>query len=598
MRQDAIPPQVQNTSGCLTLDMVKNAACEIILQGAGFVDSKKILLERAWSGNTVGFTLKNSADVPVSIEEIVLFRIFHRMPPETALYGEGFTMLSQTGGTLGAPVDIGEYTDRRHYKLPQAEGALTVYNMALLTPPAAETVLLAFTSCRRFHGSIRFYSGEISVVLEAEGISLPPGETWILEDFMFAVGPDRSSLLESLAEAIHIQHKPRLSTPPPVGWSSWVSFGHEVTAEQVTRVVDTLRTIPGPIRIIQVDDGYQEHMGDWLVTRPGFGASMADLAGAIRARGFEPGLWVAPFIADSRSHLFQCHAEWFIRDGNGQPLRSDLVTFGGFGRGEPWYALDCTHPAVLAYLEKLFYTMRNEWGIKYYKLDALFWAAMPGGCLHNGSMTRIESYRQGLQAVRRGVGEDSFITAANHVSWASLGLIEGSRSSEDIYPTWESVKMTSRQNFLRAWQNGRLWHVDPDSVLLSGDAGIHTFAGELSATELQFHWISVFVSGGMLFSGDNLTLLSPEIIEQLNWLQPMGVPPVYRHNDNVVMLRKSEKIYYAVFNRGDIPLDVSVELQRRAKLRDVRSGKELGSFADSYPVNRLAPRSAILLEEY
>lgn len=89
-------------------------------QDAGFVDSKKILLERAWSGNTAGFTLKNLSDVPVSIEEIVLFRILHRMPPETALYGEGFTMLSQTGGTLGAPVDIGEYTDRDHYKLPQA----------------------------------------------------------------------------------------------------------------------------------------------------------------------------------------------------------------------------------------------------------------------------------------------------------------------------------------------------------------------------------------------------------------------------------------------------------------------------------------------
>ena len=590
--------QIQSTSGYITLDMVKYAGYEIILRQTGFVDREKIVLERTWTGNTACFTLKNTADVPVSIEEIILFRIFHQMPPETTLYGEGFTMLSQTGGSLGAPVDIGEHTDRDHYKLPQTEGALTVYNMALLTPPQAETVLIAFTSCRRFQGIIRFHSGEISVVLEAEGISLLPGETWKLEEFMFAMGPDRNSLLESLAEAIRIQHKPRISASPPVGWSSWLSFGHEVTAEQVTGVVDTLKTIPAPIRIIQVDDGYQEHMGDWLVTRPEFGASLGELAGAIRARGFEPGLWVAPFIADSTSHLFQYHPEWFIRDDNCQPLRSDLVTFGGFGRGDPWYVLDCTHPHVTEYLEDLFRVMRNEWGIKYYKLDALFWAAMRGGRLHDGNKTRIEAYRQGLSAIRRAIGEDSFITAANHVNWASLGLIEGSRTSEDIYPTWKSVKMTSCQSFLRAWQNGRLWHVDPDSVLFAGDAGLHAFAGELSASELQYHWTSIFMTGGILLSGDDLTLLSTETMGKLDLMQPTGGAPVYQDIDNVVVtVEKPEKIYYAAFNRGETPIDVSIKLRRPAQLRDVWSAKELGRFTDTFAIKQLAPRNAMLLEE-
>lgn len=592
--------QTQSPSGFISLDMVKNAGYEIILQQAGFVDRGKIVLEPEWTGNKACFTLKNTADVPVNVEEIILFRIFHQMPPETALYGEGFTMLSQTGGSLGAPVDIGEHTDRDHYKLPQAEGALTVYNLALLRPPGAEIVLLAFTSCRRFQGIIRFYTGEISVVLEAEGVLLPPGETWRLEEVMFATGPDRNSLLGSLADAIRIQHEPRTSGSPPVGWSSWVSFGHEVTAEQVTRLADTLKAIPAPTRIIQVDDGYQEHMGDWLVTRAGFGASMRELADAVRARGFEPGLWVAPFIADSTSHLFQYHPEWFIKDDNGRPLRSDLVTFGGFGRGDPWYVLDCTHPHVTDYLEGLFYIMRNEWGVRYYKLDALFWAAMHGGRLYDGNSTRIEAYRQGLQAIRRAIGEDSFITAANHVNWASLGLIDGSRTSEDIYPTWTSVRMTSCQNVLRAWQNGRLWHVDPDSVLLTGEAGLHAFAGELSAWELQYHWTSVFMTGGTLLSGDDLTLLAPETVaEKLNLLQPTGGVPVYQDNDNVaVMIEKKKRLYYAAFNMDDIPIDVSIKLRRPARLRDVWTGEELGSFDDVYKRKQLSPRCALLLEEY
>ena len=85
--------------------------------------------------------------------------------------------------------------------------------MALLTPPQGETILAAFTSCRRFQGIIRFHPGEVVVALEVEGISLAPGETWELEEFMFAVGSDKNSLLQSLADAIGVHHRPRKSIP-------------------------------------------------------------------------------------------------------------------------------------------------------------------------------------------------------------------------------------------------------------------------------------------------------------------------------------------------------------------------------------------------
>jgi alpha-galactosidase len=92
----------------------------------------------------------------------------------------------------------------------------------------------------------------------------------------------------------------------------------------------------------------------------------------IRDRGFEPAIWVAPFIAEEGSHLFKEHPGWFVKDETGQPLRADRVTFGGWRRG-PWYALDGTHPDAQAHLERVFTTMRNEWGCTYFKLDANFW---------------------------------------------------------------------------------------------------------------------------------------------------------------------------------------------------------------------------------
>ncbi len=60
----------------------------------------------------------NQGREPVRIKEIVLFDLNCRSRVNTKLYGEGFQMLSQTGGTLGQPADLGNYTDAKHYKLP------------------------------------------------------------------------------------------------------------------------------------------------------------------------------------------------------------------------------------------------------------------------------------------------------------------------------------------------------------------------------------------------------------------------------------------------------------------------------------------------
>ena len=124
-----------------------------------------------------------------------------------------------------------------------------------------------------------------------------------------------------------------------------------------------------------------------------------------------------------------------MKGDDGKPLPADKVTFGGWRRG-PWYALDGTNPEVQKHLENVFRTMRQEWGVTYFKLDANFWGAMHGGRLHDPKATRIEAYRRGMQAVLRGAG-DSFILGCNHPIWPSFGLIHGSRSSGDIKRTWD-----------------------------------------------------------------------------------------------------------------------------------------------------------------
>ena len=65
-------------------------------------------------------------------------------------------------------------------------------------------------------------------------------------------------------------------------------------------------------------------------------------------------------------------------------------------------SLDGTHPDAQAHLERVFTTMRDEWGCTYFKLDANFWGAIHGGRFHDPRATRIEAYRRGMAAVLRG----------------------------------------------------------------------------------------------------------------------------------------------------------------------------------------------------
>jgi alpha-galactosidase len=536
-------------------------------------------LTRNWSGNLCRSRLTNAGPAPVRAQQIVLFDISHTLPPETRLYGESFQMLSQTTGTLGEPKDLG-YSEIKHYRIPQPADARALTGMMTLRPPSGQTILLAFTSARRFNGRFFLRPQSIQVVLDLENLVLEPGESWELEEFMYAEGPDRPKLLALLAAAINRNHPPLNFSRPPTGWCSWYCFGPKVTAQQVLENLDVIAKDIPALRYVQIDDGYQPAMGDWLETGNAFGGDVQGVLKQIRLKGFEPAIWVAPFIAEAGSHVFQQHPDWFVKGDDGRPLPSNQVTFGGWRRG-PWYALDGTNPAVQTHLEETFRTMRRQWGTTYFKLDANFWGAMHSGRFHDPKATRIEAYRRGMQAILRGAG-DSFILGCNHPIWASFGLIHGSRSSGDISRRWRTISTIARENLNRNWQNGRLWWNDPDALVLAGD---------LPYNEFQFHATAVFASGGMILSGDDLTKIPPDRLEMLRKLLPPTATAAEFEDETLQVGRVQLKGALAIclFNWDDTPKTVPVRLPKRSRITDFWTGREVTDAGE------LPPHSARLL---
>jgi alpha-galactosidase len=306
----------------------------------------------------------------------------------------------------------------------------------------------------------------------------------------------------------------------------------------------------------------------------------------IRKRGFEPAIWVAPFIAESGSKLFKAYPDWFMKDTDGKPLPASKVTFQGWRRG-PWYALDGTHPEVQRHFESLFHTMRNERGCTYFKLDANFWGAMHGGKLHDSKATRIEAYRRGMQAILKGAG-DSFILGCNHPIWPSLGLIHGSRSSANIKRAWNVIEKVARQNLNRNWQNGRLWWNDPDAVVLHGS---------LPLDEFLFHATSVYATGGMVLSGDDLTQMPADRMAMLKKLLPPAKVAAKFEDDSlrVGVVDLKDRRMACLLNWGEQAQTLAVKLARKSRVKEYWSGKDLGVQSGEYKVE-MPPHSGRILE--
>src|SRR5258708_33931782 len=161
------------------------------------VDSQ-IELVRSRDGNFSKTKLINHGKKSVRVKEVVLCETAHDLPPETHLYGESFQMLSQTGGTLGSPQDLG-YSELKHYRIPQPQDAVALSGLLALSPPGRPVFVAGFSSCSRFIARFYLSGDSIKAVLDTEGLDLAPGETWELEELMVAEDSHRSKLLKDLA---------------------------------------------------------------------------------------------------------------------------------------------------------------------------------------------------------------------------------------------------------------------------------------------------------------------------------------------------------------------------------------------------------------
>lgn len=534
--------------------------------------------------------VRNAGSVPQRLGSLVLGFVWRAPPTRSLRYlRNGWQSWSDTGsraldddGTPGFP--SGPWLRGLHHAQPEppadragwheSHGVLVVGGSpdgpACLVGACEDGRSFAVAWARRAGTDVRL---ELELCVDAV---LEAGEERALEAVDVALGDDAWALLERFGEAHGRAAGARTWRPFPTGWCSWYHAFHDVDEAGVLRALEALTAVRDeiPVEVVQLDDGFQRATGDWLEANAKFPRGLPALAADVRAAGFVPGLWTAPFCAVTESGLFQKHPDWFLTEGGAPRVAFFHPQWAADGRV---FGLDPTRDEVVRHLEELFGALVAQ-GFLYLKLDFLF-AAVHGEASAPavGPAARL---RRGLEAVRRGAGEEAFLLGCGCPLGAAVGVVDGMRIGPDVAPRWDpdpaarvpgleptlpAASGAVRSALARAWMHRRLWINDPDCLLA------RSRETQLSADERHALAAAIAGTGGMLVASDDPARLLPGdrdlLRDALVWARAVdaaGIPGAVRV-DGVLehdtprraVLRDAEGVTMALVNAGDAPARIA-----------------------------------------
>ena len=259
-----------------------------------------------------------------------------------------------------------------------------------------------------------------------------------------------------------------------------------------------------------------------------FPSGMKYVADKIRSLGMIPGIWIPPFLIDEGTKLVSDHPEWVLKDSKG-----DIIIFPMNG-GKHWI-LDVTYPGVTDYLERQFRKLSRDWGYDYFKFDFMRGIFLDlDQQFYDKTATSLEAYRKGLEAIRRGVGNDAYISVCGGHYGASIGIANSQRSGSDVLSIWDENEVSKyRQNILRTWMS-RLWHVDPDAMMVRRQleplplpSNQKITLGLFSDEEAHTNALNQFIGGGLVTTTEDFATIDPDRKELFKHVVPsVNVPSV------------------------------------------------------------------------
>ena len=364
--------------------------------------------------------------------------------------------------------DLPDWTKGMHLSRPAGAGEVIAGDQFLLTSDG----VAGFLDARHHLGTVEAEPDAIAVRAMFDGVPLPPGAERALDPIWLADG-DAGTRYSDFASLWGLTAHARMNARAPLGWCSWYQYFADVTPADVRA---NLEAIAGRgFEVVQIDDGYQRAIGDWRSTADAWAEGLDGIIHEIRHAGLQAGIWTAPFLAVADSEVLRAHPDWTsTHEPTGYPSKAayNPGNWGGWA-----LALDTTRPDVLDHLRETYAALTAQ-GFDYHKIDFCYAAALPAR-RHDPTKTRAESLRLGLDAVRDGIGDESFLLGCGCPFGPAVGVVDAMRVSADVAPVWApdnhwpglyetapAAVNAIAASVLRAPMHRRLFINDPDCLLL------------------------------------------------------------------------------------------------------------------------------------
>lgn len=329
---------------------------------------------------------------------------------------------------------------------------------------------------------------------ECEGMKLT--HSFPILDLIILEGDD-TEVFDTYFKKMNIE-KPKAK--PATGWTSWYNYYTNISEDIILKNLNAFAEKGAKIDFFQIDDGWQKEVGDWLNVKPNFPNGMGAVAQKIHEKGYKAGLWLAPFICEKKSDIFQNRKHWLLKDENGKPVKAGYSS----GWSGNFYALDFYENEVQDYLIKVFFKVLSKWNFDLVKLDFLYAACI----VPRPDKTRGQVMNDAMQFIRHLVG-DKLILGCGVPLGSAFGLVDYCRIGADIHLEWEHQLLKflgnrervstilSLRSTLGRWQlNRRAFLNDPDVFLLRDE--------NLKLTDTQKHTVLMVnvLLGGLVFTSD------------------------------------------------------------------------------------------------
>ena len=256
---------------------------------------------------------------------------------------------------------------------------------------------------------------------------------------------------------------PVLPRGPIFGANDWNYAYGKNTANGILRDADLIATLApsGTIRPhIVIDDGWQD---------PQRFPDMTRLAGEIRQRNLQPGIWIRPLRAPRNAP---------------EALLLPPARFGN-SASQAAPAYDPTLPEAL---EEICRAVAHPvaWNYTFIKHDfstyELFgrWGSEMGDQIsargwnfHDRTKTNAEIVTDLYRSIRKTAGKDTTILGCNTVGHLAAGIFESQRIGDDTSGTsWERTRRMGVNALAhRIAQHGTFFHIDPDCVAITKAVG-------------------------------------------------------------------------------------------------------------------------------